>query len=174
MEEVVVLRYGHRIVRDYRVTTHCGLVARAFGAKKIIIQGAEDKSILNGISRIKDKWGGNFDVEFVDSWRKVVKNYQKRGYLAVHTTMYGEPLQKKIDGFRGKKILLILGSQKVEKGVYELADANISVTTQPHSEIAALAVFLHEYFQGKELDLNFEGAKVKIIPEKKGKTVLKS
>ncbi|MFH1586730.1 MAG: tRNA (cytidine(56)-2'-O)-methyltransferase [Candidatus Diapherotrites archaeon] len=174
MEEVIVLRYGHRIVRDYRVTTHCGLVARAFGAKRIIIQGAEDESIIDGISRIRDKWGGKFAVEFVDSWRKVVKKYQKQGYLAVHATMYGEPLQKKIGKIRGNKVLLILGSQKVVKEVYELADFNISVTTQPHSEIAALAVFLHEYFQGNELELKFKGAKVEIVPEKKGKRVIKS
>jgi len=174
MEEVVVLRYGHRIVRDYRVTSHCCLVARAFGAKKIIIQGAEDKSISDGVSAIVDKWGGNFDLEFVDSWKKVVKDYQKRGYLAVHTTMYGELLQEKIGKIRGKKVLLILGSQKVEKEVYGLADVNISVTSQPHSEIAALAVFLHEYFQGKELGMTFKGANLEIVPDKKGKRVVKS
>ena len=32
---IIVLRLGHRFVRDYRVTTHLALVARSFGANKI-------------------------------------------------------------------------------------------------------------------------------------------
>ena len=34
---IIVLRIGHRIGRDKRITTHVALVARAFGANKIII-----------------------------------------------------------------------------------------------------------------------------------------
>ena len=36
---IVVLRLGHRIGRDARISTHCGLVARALGANKIIYSG---------------------------------------------------------------------------------------------------------------------------------------
>lgn len=43
--QIVILRYGHRDIRDYRVTSHCALVARAFGAEKIIIEGNPDEQI---------------------------------------------------------------------------------------------------------------------------------
>ena len=33
--EIIVLRLGYRIGRDPRITTHLGLVARAFGATKL-------------------------------------------------------------------------------------------------------------------------------------------
>ncbi|MCD6448820.1 MAG: tRNA (cytidine(56)-2'-O)-methyltransferase, partial [Thermoplasmata archaeon] len=33
---VVVYRYGHRISRDKRITTHVALVARAFNADGIV------------------------------------------------------------------------------------------------------------------------------------------
>jgi predicted SpoU family rRNA methylase len=36
MVEIVVFRYGHRLERDKRTTTHCALVARVLGAKEII------------------------------------------------------------------------------------------------------------------------------------------
>ena len=34
---IEVVRIGQRVVRDDRVTTHVALVARAFGAKKILM-----------------------------------------------------------------------------------------------------------------------------------------
>ena len=70
MKEVVVLRYGHRYHRDLRVTSHCCLVARALGAKKIIIQGDEDKSIRESVENINEKWGKGFKLEFNESWKK--------------------------------------------------------------------------------------------------------
>jgi tRNA (cytidine56-2'-O)-methyltransferase len=48
---------------------------------------------------------------------------------------------------------------------------NIAVGNQPHSEIAALAIFLDRYFQGKELVNTFENAKMRIIPSSRGKRV---
>ncbi len=174
MPKVVVLRYGHRTVRDYRVSSHCCLVARAFGAKQIIIDGERDESILKSISDVSARWGGKFKVEFADGWKKTVEEYKKKGYFVVHLTMYGLSLQKKIRTIKNKeKILVIVGSQKVEPGVYELSDLNISVTLQPHSEIAALAVTLDRIFGGKELEKKFSGAKIRVKPMKKGKNVVK-
>ncbi|MDQ4067139.1 MAG: tRNA (cytidine(56)-2'-O)-methyltransferase, partial [Thermoproteota archaeon] len=42
---ISVLRIGHRLVRDDRVTTHAALVARAFGADMIYMTGSLDGSI---------------------------------------------------------------------------------------------------------------------------------
>jgi len=174
MPKVVVLRYGHRAVRDYRVTSHCCLVARAFGAEKIVITGETDKSIAESVESVVKKWGGNFKVEFEEKWEKVVEEYKKKGFFVVHLTMYGLPLEKKIEKIREKrKILVIIGSQKVEGAVYQKSDLNISITQQPHSEIAALAVSLDWIFQGKELGKRFKGAKIKVEPAEKGKKVLK-
>ena len=51
-----------------------------------------------------------------------------------------------------QKIAVLIGSQKVEREVYEKVDYNIAITHQPHSEIAALAIFLDRYQEGKELE----------------------
>jgi tRNA (cytidine56-2'-O)-methyltransferase len=174
MTKVVVLRYGHRGVRDYRVTSHACLVARAFGADKIIVAGDKDESISKSIAEVVSRWGGNFVVEFTGGWKKTVAEYKKRGYFVVHLTMYGLPLQKEIDKIRAhSKILLIIGSQKVEGAVYAQSDLNVSITSQPHSEIAALAIMLDWTFAGKELSKQFKGAKIKVIPRANGKKVVK-
>jgi tRNA (cytidine56-2'-O)-methyltransferase len=174
MPAVVVLRYGHRLVRDYRVTSHACLAARAFGAKKMIIAGNSDESIARSIAAVVSKWGGGFSVEFSESWKKTLREYKKRGYFVVHLTMYGVPLQKEIEKIRQqKKLLLIIGSQKVEGEVYTQSDLNVSITQQPHSEIAALAVALDWVFAGKELGKSFGKAKIRVIPKKTGKKVVK-
>jgi tRNA (cytidine56-2'-O)-methyltransferase len=45
------------------------------------------------------------------------------------------------------------------------------VGNQPHSEVAALAVFLDRLFLGRELEGKFEGG-LKIVPQARGKQVL--
>lgn len=173
-KNVVLLRYGHRIVRDYRVTSHCCLVARALGCRKIIIQGDEDPSIKKSINDVVERWGGSFKVEFAESWKNVIEYHKKKGFLIVHTTMYGSPIQKVESKIRKhSKILLIIGSQKVDSEVYNLSNYNVSVTTQPHSEIAALSIILDRLFEGKELNKKFKNAKIKITPQAKGKKVAK-
>ena len=171
--EVIVLRYGHRHVRDARVTSHCCLVARAFGAGKIIVEGFEDGELKRTVESVNKNWGRGIGLEFTEHWKPILKKYKKLGYKVVHTTMYGLPLQNKIAKIRTwKKVLLIIGSQKVEKEVYEMADMNISITLQPHSEVAALAIFLHEYFEGEELGKKFNGGKLSIVPQKIGKKIV--
>ena len=66
----------------------------------------------------------------------------------------------------------MIGSQKVEGEVYRQADANISIGNQPHSEIAALAVFLDRLFSGREISKQFKGCRLEIIPAGKGKKIV--
>jgi tRNA (cytidine56-2'-O)-methyltransferase len=173
VKEIIVFRYGHRTVRDYRVTSHCSLVARAFGAKKIIVCGDKDESMKNSVDDITERWGGPFKVEFVDSWEEELEKIKKEGYSLVHLTMYGEQINKKEKEIKkNEKICIIIGSQKVEKEIYYLVDYNISITNQPHSEIAALAVTLDRLQEGKELSKTFSGAKKQIVPKNKGKEVI--
>jgi len=164
---ITVLRLGHRLGRDARISTHVGLVARAFGAQKIIYSGDKDEKMMNSVKFVSNEWGGPFSVVYQKNWRKSVKNFKG---TKVHLTMYGIPIQKKISDIKKKRnVLVIIGGEKVPGEVYQMVDYNIAITNQPHSEVAALGVFLHEYFQGREK--KFKGAKLKIIPQEKGKRV---
>ena len=66
VEEIIIFRYGHRDVRDYRVTSHCALVSRAFGANKVIYSGEKDEGLENSISKVAKNWGGNFKIEYTN------------------------------------------------------------------------------------------------------------
>lgn len=172
-KEIIVVRYGHRDVRDYRVTSHCALVARAFGASKIIICGAMDESVEKSVNDVSKRWGGKFEVKFVENWKSEAEALKKKGFRLVHLTMYGEAVEKAEKKIRKiGKIAVIAGSRKVEREVYELADFNVGVTQQPHSEIAALAVFLDRLQKGKELGKKFAGAEIMVKPSKKGKNII--
>ena len=85
---VEVLRIGQRVIRDDRVTTHVALVARAFGASKIYMNEV-DPEIENTIKRMNKTWGGDFQIEFFEDWKKVLKS-KIDDYKIVHLTMYGE------------------------------------------------------------------------------------
>ena len=170
---IAVLRMGHRLVRDDRTTTHVALVSRAFGCKKIFMTDV-DESILKTIKRVCDDWGGSseFDIEIIRDWRSLLKTWKKNNGIIVHLTMYGINIEQISHDYpQGKNILVVVGASKVPKDVYFLADMNIAVGNQPHSEIAALAIFLDRYFQGKELIKSFKNAKMKIIPSSRGKSV---
>lgn len=173
IKDITVFRYGHREIRDYRVTSHCSLVARAFGAKKIIVCGEKDNSMKNSVDDVTKRWGGPFKIVFVKNWEKKLKNLKKEGYILVHLTMYGQEIIDKEEEISKKdKICIIIGSQKVEKEVYLISDYNISITRQPHSEIAALAVIMDRIQKGKQFNKKFLRAKKTIIPMKKGKKVI--
>jgi len=169
--KVWVLRLGHRLHRDERISTHCGLVARAFGAEKIIYSGDRDISVVNSVKRVVDKWGGPFEVEYEKNWKDVIKRWKG---LKVHLTFYGLPIQDKINEIRKHKkdLFVIIGGEKVPGEVYSLVDYNISVTQQPHSEISSLCYFLDELFEGKELEKRFKNARIKIVPQERGKKTI--
>jgi len=162
-----VLRIGHRISRDKRITTHVCLVARAFGAEKIFIDTV-DKKIEETIKSTSKRFGGNFEIETGVNAKKIIKNW--KGTI-VHLTMYGQRLESinKID--KNKDLLIIVGAEKVPPQIYEFADFNLSVGNQPHSEVAALAIFLDRYTEGKWLKKKFDG-KIEILPSDKGKKVI--
>lgn len=169
---IVILRLGHRVGRDDRISTHCGLVSRALGASSIIYSGDHDDNMVAGINSVSERWGGKFGVSYSPNWKKVIVDFKRRKFTVVHLTAYGMPLQKKIGAIKkNKNVLAIVGSEKVPGEVYQLADFNIAVTDQPHSEIAALALFLYAYSGAKSLEQKFPKSKIKIIPQEKGKKV---
>jgi tRNA (cytidine56-2'-O)-methyltransferase len=69
---------------------------------------------------------------------------------------------------------VLVGSQKVPSEFYsiEVSDFNVAVGNQPHSECAALAIFLDRYFLGKSLGKSFENAKLRIVPQERGKKIV--
>ncbi|MCU0632431.1 MAG: tRNA (cytidine(56)-2'-O)-methyltransferase [Methanolinea sp.] len=169
MTEVFVLRIGHRPERDQRVTTHVGLTARALGARGMYL-AARDSGVVSSVRDVVSRWGGDFMVQDQVSWKRCIKDWKGAGGSVVHLTMYGEGLKRHEAELQGiDRLLVVVGAEKVPGEVYGLADYNISVTGQPHSEIGSLAVFLDRLFQGRELDLEFPGASIRVIPSPDGK-----
>ncbi len=167
--ETAILRIGHRPERDQRVTTHVGLTARALGAKGMYL-AASDKGVVESIADVAGRWGGEFFCEDNVKWRSCIKEWKANGGVVVHLTMYGLNLPDVIEEIRpNKKILVIVGAEKVPGEIYGLADYNVAVTSQPHSEISSLALFLDHLAQGRNLALDFPGAQIRIIPSKAGK-----
>jgi tRNA (cytidine56-2'-O)-methyltransferase len=170
---IEVVRIGQRLVRDDRVTTHVALVARAFGCAKIFMTEVNPE-IKDTLEKINNTWGGNFVVEFIDNWKSIVKN-KKEEYKIVHLTMYGESINDVDEQLRKEEnLLIVVGAEKVPREIYELADYNVGIGNQPHSEISALAILLDRIQKGEQFKNSFLGAKRKIIPTKKGKNVLVS
>ena len=134
---IEILRLGHRIARDKRISTHVCLVARAFGADKIYYSGQKDSSLENSVSRIVEDFGGDFEVNYVKSYSKLIEDKKKEGYAVVHLTVYGEPVEM-ISKIKKEKMLFIVGGEKVQGDVYELTDYNIAVGNQPHSEVGCI------------------------------------
>ncbi len=172
---IIVLRLGHRPMRDKRVTTHLFLAARALGAEGAIYSGVRDRSVEESISEVCRDWGGNFKVEYTENWKRTIREWKKGRGKVVHLTMYGLPIQDVISEIRAdpSEKLVVVGGAKVPPEVYHLADWNVAVTSQPHSEVSALSIFLHELFQGRELYREFEGARMRIVPQERGKKVIR-
>lgn len=173
MPKVVVLRLGHRPERDRRMSTHIGLVARAFGADEVIFSNQGIKDVRNSLEDVNERWGGSLSIRVTESWRREIKDWQNSGGLVVHLTMYGLPVNKEISEIRGNNVLVVVGSSKVSSEVFDIADYNIAIGNQPHSEVAALAVFLDKLFEGSELEKRFSGGKMRVLPSKSGKKIKK-
>ncbi len=168
--EVAVLRLGHRPGRDDRMTTHVGLTARALGADRVVLAGrAEDAR--ETVADVTRRFGGPFEATVTDEPGRVVGEWDG---AIVHLTMYGLPVEEVVGDVRAAHretpLLVVVGAEKVPFDVYEAADWNVAVTNQPHSEVAALAVFLDRLFEGRELDREWEDAERVVVPEERGKT----
>lgn len=169
---IEVMRIGQRVVRDDRVTTHVALVARAFGANTILMTEV-NPDIKETLEKINNTWGGNFSIEFIDSWKPVLKMKKENGFKIVHLSMYGEKINDIQSDLRKEdNLLIVVGAEKVPREIYEFADYNVGIGSQPHSEISALAILLDRIQQGSQFNKVFSGAKRKIVPTKKGKNVV--
>jgi tRNA (cytidine56-2'-O)-methyltransferase len=176
-QEIAILRWGHRPQRDVRLTTHVALTARALSASKFILSDTIDEHIKETVEKVTGSWGGTFAFEMGAPWKRTVREWKSKGGAVVHLTAYGENIQTSdvLERIRasGRDVLVLVGSQKVPREFYaeEVSDFNVAVGNQPHSECAALAIFLDRFFKGEALGKTFGDAKMKIIPQKRGKKI---
>jgi tRNA (cytidine56-2'-O)-methyltransferase len=170
---IIILRIGHRVFRDQRVTTHVCLTARALGADGVIIADREDKVVESTIRDVTNRFGGPFQVQTGIAWKKAVRDWKAAGGKIVHLTAYGQPLPKVLPEIQDMTydMMIIVGSEKMPGEVFKIADWNVSITNQPMSEVAALAVFLDWYAKHREFDHEFSDAEVRIVPSKHGKEI---
>ena len=168
---IEVIRIGQRLVRDDRVTTHVALVSRAFGAGKIFMTEVNPE-IKDTLEKINKTWGGNFIVEFIDKWKPIVKKKKDENFKIIHLTMYGESINTVQEQLQKEEnLLVVVGAEKVPREIYELADFNVGVGNQPHSEISALAILLDRIQKGEQFEKSFPNAEREIMPTKNGKNV---
>ena len=173
--QVVILRLGHRLPRDIRVTTHVCLTARALGANRVIVTDTHDKQLVETINHVTARFGGDFTVETGRHWRPCIAEWKRSGGKVIHLTAYGIPLPKIISRIRDSKAdnLVIVGAEKVPGEIFRLTDWNVAVTNQPISEVSALGIFLDWLFDHNRLESKFPGARIRIIPTERGKRVVR-
>jgi tRNA (cytidine56-2'-O)-methyltransferase len=163
---ITVLRLGHRPARDKRVTTHVALSARVFGADAILVS-TRDPELERTIRSVVRRFGGSFRIETGVPWRRVLREWKGP---KVHLTMYGLPIDDVLPRIPRDDLLVVVGAEKVPRDVYDLADFNVAVGNQPHSEVAALAVFLDRLQGGRPLHRE-PSAQIRIRPNPRGKSV---
>ena len=175
---VTILRIGHRPERDKRITSHLALVARAFGAVKLVIAGNNDPHLEQTVVKVVTEWGGDFKINLIpiEDWKTFILEWKSGGGKIVHLTMYGQRLQdfeeltvfKKFQkGSVSQKLLVVVGGEKVPGKIFKYADWNVAIGNQPHSEISSLAVFLN-HLMPHALQKDYQNAQKKIIPSLKG------
>ena len=87
--------------------------------------------------------------------------------------MYGESINDIQSELKQEEnLLIVVGAEKVPREIYEYADYNVAIGSQPHSEISGLAILLDRIQKGSQFNNVFSNAKRRIIPTKKGKNVV--
>lgn len=170
-EKLDVLRLGYRKGRDPRITTHLALVARAMGADGFLLAGDEDKEMFENLESVSERFGGSLETSHVKGMSHLKKHVQDGG-VAVHLTMYGEPFRKAIPKIRrDRPVVIVVGGAKVPGDVYKICQHNVAVGNQPHSEVAALALFMDAWFGESASEKKFEDARLIIEGTNDGKLV---
>ncbi len=171
--DITVVRLGHRQQRDKRITSHLGLTARAMGATHFVLCGDDDAKVLDTLSDVTTTFGGNFTAEHHAKPLGFLRHFTKKGGRIVHLTMYGEDFQSVTPTIpTDTPVAVVVGGAKVPGEIYKLADYNIAVGHQPHSEVAALALFLSEIMGGVAGAEHFPGARLEVKPHPSGKVVI--
>ena len=172
--EICVLRLGHRRERDKRITSHLGLTARAFGADKIILSGEEDNSPIETWNSVTSRFGGDFNCHYEPKPLKFLRKISNnKSSTIIHLTMYGEDMEETIPKIPiDNPLIIVVGGTKVPGEVFRLANYNISIGNQPHSEVAALGVFLESLIGQIDESKHFQGGEIQVVPSLDRKKVM--
>ena len=175
---VSVLRLGHRRERDKRITSHLGLTARAFGADEVILAGEEDESAIETWRSVSERFGGDFEYRYEANPMSFLRRFAKdagdgKPGQIVHLTMYGESWRESISSIESNRpMVIVVGGTKVPGEVFRLANYNISIGNQPHSEVAALGVFLESLIGQIDESKHFHGGEIQVVPSLDRKKVM--
>ncbi len=169
--ECLVVGYMLRILsigkETYQSNAELCLAARAFGAAGVVLSSRKDPKLVKYMKLTNSKWGGCFEVEFESNYMKALD--KESSYKKVYLTRYGVPLPEVISTLRTyRNLLLIVTDKEAFSPAYMHADFSVSITAQPHSSASAIAVFLHEFYSGRELAMHFENARYKVVPSEQG------
>ncbi len=168
-----MVRLGHRQQRDKRITSHLGLTARAMGANHFVLCGDDDNNVLDTLKDVTETFGGEFTAEHHPKPLGFLRHFAKQGGKIVHLTMYGEDFEEKTSEIPiDTQVAIVVGGAKVPGEIYKLADYNIAVGHQPHSEVAALALFMSQMLGGVAPSSHFSGARLEVKPHPSGKVVI--
>ena len=166
---VSVLRLGHRRERDKRITSHLGLTARAFGADEVILAGEEDESAIETWRSVSERFGGEFECRYEANPMSFLRRFAKdagdgKPGQIVHLTMYGESWRESLSSIESNRpMVIVVGGTKVPGEVFRLANFNISIGNQPHSEVAALGVFLESLIGQIDESKHFQGGEIQVV-----------
>ncbi len=129
--------------------------------------------MAKAVAGVVRRFGGEFAVSTGTGWRKPIQEWKAAGGQVVHLTMYGLPLGETTPKIAtdGRPALVVVGAEKVPGDLYGLADWNVAVGNQPHSEVAALALLLDRLRAGTWEGDTFTGARLRIRPSARGKTI---
>ena len=174
--EIEVLRLGHRLGRDPRITTHLALVSRAMGASNFVLAGDEDEKLFSNIDSVNERFGHGLSCRYEKSpmrmLREIANSDEESKPIIIHLTMYGEPFKEVIPNIpNDKPVVVVVGGAKVPGELFKVSDFNIAVGNQPHSEVAALALFLDSWTDGEGFNREFSEPQLVISPSKSGKDV---
>ena len=176
-----VVRLGHRHDRDTRITTHIGLVARAWGATRLLVAGDRDTGVLETVRDVNRRFGGSMDCSHEPSPMGWLKRFVVGGLedvdhpgLAIHLTMYGLPVDEVVPDLpRNQPTAFVVGGPKVPPEIWDICQHHVSIGSQPHSEVAALAIALDRWGAQPD-DVDTSDARLRIIPTAQGKQVIDS
>ena len=174
MKRIVLLRLGHRPERDKRITTHVGLTARLLGAEGMLL-ASDDPGIIQTLEDVVQRWGGDFYVKNNVNFKQEIREWKAAGGKVCHLSMYGVNLSEVTSELKKcEKLMLVVGAEKVPPEVYQYADWNVAVGSQPHSEVAAVAITMDRIAESEPLEREFPNAELKIVPSERGKQVIEN
>jgi tRNA (cytidine56-2'-O)-methyltransferase len=143
------------------------------GANHFVLCGDEDPGVLETLCDVTENFGGEFTSEHHVKPMGFLRHFAKEGGRIVHLTMYGEAYDSVAQSMpTDAPIAVVVGGAKVPGEIYKLADYNVAVGHQPHSEVAALALFMSELMGGVADSDQFPGARLEVQPHPSGKVVI--